>query len=143
MKSTLIYISLITLAFAISGCEENEIMPSYKKIGTSTSTVIQIILPPSDDPVTPSEVFPVTVNYVNPSIDPLLSADLFVKVGDGEFTSLESWNVSSEPKDELISHTLQFQAPATVGTKVTFEVIVTSGKDYEQRKRASVDVVAP
>jgi hypothetical protein len=143
MKSKLIYTTLFALTLAIAGCDENEVMPSYEKVGTSTSTIVNIILPPDDDPVTPLELFPVTVTYVNPSVDPLQSVELFMQIGADDFVSVESWNVTSEPKDQLISHTVELEAPETIGTKVTFDVVLTSGKDYEQRKRASLDVKAP
>lgn len=141
MKKQLKYFPLLLLVALLPGCEENEIMPSYTKVGTSTSTVVMIALP--DDPITPSQMVEVSVSYVNPTEDPLQSATLSARVDGGNFVQLESWNVTSETKDELITHTVMYEAPATVGAEVVFEVILTSGAEYEQRKRSSFDVADP
>lgn len=141
MKKKLINITCLLLVFFFVSCEENEIMPNYTKVGTSTSTIVTVSL--SNDEPLPSEMVEVTVSYVNPSVDPLQSVILMVRSGNGEFVELESWNVTSETKDQLITHSLNYQAPDTPDTSVAFEVIISSGKDFGQRKRTSFTVKEP
>lgn len=140
MKNILIYLPVVFLAALLTACDENEIMPSYKKVGTSTSTVVMIGLP---ETVYPADMVEVDVSFVNPSEDPLQSIVLRVQLGDGEFVDVQTWDVSGESIDQLATKTANYQAPATVGTKVTFEVVINSGKEFPQRKQSSFTVKAP
>jgi hypothetical protein len=81
--------------------------------------------------------------YVNPSSDPLTTVTLKAKLGTGAYTDVETFNAGSEPKDQAITHTVNYVVPAAVGTVVTFDMVITSQKEYGQIKRTSVTVTLP
>ena len=122
-------------------CDENEIMPGYTKVSTATTTVAS--LSSSKPRPTPSETIVLTLMYVNPSSDPLTTVTLKAKVGTGVYTDVETFNAGSEQKDQAITHTVNYVVPATAGTVVTFDMVITSQKEYGQIKRTSVTVTLP
>ena len=129
---------MIVLAAAFIACEENEVMPSYTTKGTATTTVATIS--PSTTKPLPSESITLTMTFVNPSSDPLSQIILKAQVGSGDFTELQTFSISSSPKDQEVTQTATYVVPASKGTKVTFDMVITSQKPYPQIKRASVTV---
>ena len=131
----LIYIICCVVLFS---CDENEIMPAYEKVGTTTSTVATITI--SNDEPDAGETVTVTVTYVNPTSDPLTSVELKAKVGSGNYEVVESFNETSGSKDVEISREVAYVAPEA-GTEVTFDLVLTSQKEFPQIMRAKLEVV--
>ena len=132
---------MIALAASMFSCDENEVMPAYSKVSTATSTVAS--LSSSKPRPLPSESIVLTLMYVNPSSDPLTTVTLKAKVDAGAYTDVETFNAGSEPKDQAITHTVNFVVPAAAGAVVTFDMVITSQKEYGQIKRTSVTVTPP
>jgi hypothetical protein len=130
----LIYIMSCLLIF---GCDENTIMPAYEKVGSTTSTVAAIQV--SNDEPAPGETVTITMMYVNPTSDPLTSVELKAKQGSGSYEVLEIYDENTGGKDVEINHELTYVAPAA-GTEVTFDLVITSQKEYPQIMRASFEV---
>ena len=131
----IIYIICCVVLFS---CDENEIMPAYEKVGTTTSTVATITI--SNDEPDAGETVTVTVTYVNPTSDPLTSVELKAKVGSGNYEVVESFNETSGSKDVEISREVAYVAPEA-GTEVTFDLVLTSQKEFPQIMRAKLEVV--
>ena len=138
MKKNITYICAIVLATGLFACDDNEIMPEYKKVGTATSTVATVT--PSNDKPLPAENLTLTVSYVSPSEDPLKEVVLKVKVSAGEFIELETFNAESEAKDEEITHTVNYTITAPSKTSVTFDLVLSSQKPYPMVRRTTVAV---
>jgi hypothetical protein len=77
--------------------------------------------------------------YVNPTSDPLESVALKAKVGSGDYMILQSFDGQSSEKDVEIIEEVQYVAPSA-GTDVTFDLVITSQKEYPLIKRTSVTV---
>lgn len=128
----------ILISIAIISCDDNEIMPAYKKVGSVTSTFATISV--SNDEPQPGETVTVTVSYVNPSADPLKSVEVQFKEASGSYESLQSFDENSGAKDVEIVREISFVAPADE-VKVTFDLIIKSQKEFPQILRTSLDVV--
>lgn len=137
MKKNIIYIMLFSFASAMMACEENEIMPAFETKGTATHTVASITA--SDDEPAPSDNVTLTMTYVNPSSDPVTQIVLKAKVGDADYVEVETFNESSAEKDKENTRTASFVAPAS-GTEVVFDMVITSGREYPQVVRTSIEV---
>jgi hypothetical protein len=130
----LIYILAFTLLFS---CNENEIMPAYQKKGTTTATVAAIEI--SNDEPEPGETVKITLMYVNPTSDPVATVELKYKVGSASYSVLQTFDENAGPKDEAITREVNYVAP-DAGTAVTFDMVITSQKEYPQIMRASIEV---
>jgi hypothetical protein len=138
MKKYNIYLALIILATALIGCDENEIMPKYSKLGTATATVATVV--PSKTTATFSETITLTMKFVNLSSDPVQQVTLRAKVGaGGTYTDVQTFDEQSAAKDAEITHVVNYVTPASAAT-VTFDMVITSQKEYPQVKRTSVTV---
>lgn len=137
MKNITSLSSILILSVVLLACDENEVMPDYQKTGTTTATVATITAsntaPLVGQPVT------LTLTYVNPSSDPVKTIVLRARVGSGSYTDLETFDEQSAPKDTEISHDVTYLTPAAPGT-VTFEMVISSQKEYPQISRASISV---
>lgn len=129
---------MILMAMGLFACDENEIMPAFTKKGTVTATVATIAASNIEPP--PSESITLTLKYINPSSDPLTRVVLKAQVGDAAYTDIQTFNTQSEKKDKEITQTVNYVVPASSGTKVTFDMVITSQKDYPQVRRTSVTV---
>jgi hypothetical protein len=129
----LIYILACLLLFS---CDNNEIMPAYEKKGTTTSTVATIAV--SNDEPDPGETVAITLSYVSPTSDPVATVELRYKVGTGSYAVLQTFNEDTGPKDETITREVNYIAP-DAGV-VTFDMVITSQKEYPQIMRASIEV---
>lgn len=130
----LIYILAFTLLFS---CNENEIMPAYQKKGTTTATVAAIEI--SNDEPEPGETVTITLMYVNPTSDPVATVELKYKVGSASYSVLQTFDENAGTKDEAITREVNYVAP-DAGTAVTFDMVITSQKEYPQIMRASIEV---
>ena len=128
---------IYTLAcFLLFSCDENEIMPAYEKKGTTTSTVATIEV--SNDEPDPGETIAITLSYVNPTSDPVATVELRYKVGSGSYAVLQTFNEGTGPMNETITREVNYIAP-DAGV-VTFDMVITSQKEYPQIMRASIEV---
>jgi hypothetical protein len=135
MKNSLLYILLACTP--IFSCEENEVMPAYEKKGTTTSTVATIGV--SNDEPEPGETVTIALMYVSPDFDPVETVELKYKIGSGSYSVLQTFDESTTPMNEAVTREITFVAPA-VETKVTFDMVITSQKEYPQIMRTSMDV---
>ena len=129
--------SILTLSIMLIACDDNEIMPDYQRKGTMTATVASIT--PSTTSPTPGSQITLTLDFVNPSSDPIKTVLLRARVGSGSFTDLQTFDEQSAPTDVEVSHDVNYVTPASPGT-VTFEMVITSQKEYAQIRRTSVTV---
>ena len=132
------YLWICMLATLLVACDENEVMPAYSKKGTATATMASIAA--STTTPLPSENITLTIKFVNPSSDPLSQITVKAQVGAEAYADIQTFNVQSEQKDKEITQTVNYVVPATAGTKVTFDMVITSQKEYPQVKRTSVTV---
>jgi hypothetical protein len=137
MKNLTILTASLSLVFFLAACDENEVLPDYTKKGTATATVASITAS-NAKPVAAEEVT-LTLTFVNPSADPLKTVVLKAQVGTGDYTEIESFDEQSGEKDKEVTRTVTYVAPAS-GTKVTFDMVITSQKEYPQVKRTSFTV---
>jgi hypothetical protein len=138
MKKNIMYLWMITLATLMSGCDENEIMPAFTKKGTATATVATIAA--STASPAPSQSIMLTLKFVNPSSDPLTQITVKAQVGAGAYTDVETFSLQSGEKDKEITQTVNYVVPAASGTKVTFDMVIASQKEYPIIRRTSVTV---
>lgn len=128
---------LILLSGVLLACDENEIMPSYQTKGSTTNTVATISA--SNTSPVPGESVTVTMDFVNPASDPIATVALRARVGSGTFTDIQSFDEQSAATDTEISHEVNYVMPAAPST-VTFEMVISSGKEYPQVRRTAVTV---
>ena len=132
---TLVILALVSIALA--SCDQNEIMPSYSKKGTATATVATIT--PSKTRATQSESITITLKYVNPTSDPLQNVTLKAKIGSADYSTIQTIDTQSGMKDAEVTRDITYITPAAAGT-VTFDMVITSQKEYPQIKRATVTI---
>lgn len=139
MKKKVIHLPILFLAVSLfTACEENTIMPSFEKKGTATQTLAG--LSASDDEPAPLENISLLLSYINPSSDPLKTVTLKVKVGEGAFTELQSWDISEETKEEIQTKVVAYEAPDSPGVEIVFDMVITSQREYPQIKRVEIAV---
>ncbi|HEX6227532.1 MAG TPA: hypothetical protein VFZ52_24110 [Chryseolinea sp.] len=131
---TLIYILGCALLFS---CDENDIMPAYEQKGTTTSTVATIGV--SNEEPEAGETVTISLMYVNPSSDPLATVEIKYKIGSGSYSILQTFDEGTGPRDESVTREINYVAPAA-GSTVTFDMVLTSQKDYPQIMRTSLEV---
>lgn len=131
------YTIFILLGALFLACDENDVMPAYEKKGTVTTTVAS--LSASNEEPASGETITLTLMYVNPTSDPLESVALKAKVGSGDYTILQSFDGQSSEKDVEIIEEVQYVAPGA-GVEVTFDMVITSQKEYPLIKRTSISV---
>ncbi len=133
---------LITLLFAFSACEENDLLPDYEKVGTATATLAEISVS-KDEPLAGEEVT-VTLYYVNRPDDPATQIELLEQIGSGDFTSEATLDESSAAADQEITRTYTYTVPnVEVGTEITLDMLLSSqNREFPQRERVSLEVTA-
>ncbi len=133
----------MALAFVITSCEKNEVLPDYDLVGTATSTVADISVS-NDEPV-PGEEIVVTLYYVNRADDPATGIELLVKVGGGDFSPLTTLDESSSNLDEEITKTYAYTVPEVdFETVIVLDMVLSSqNKEFPQRERAEIEVTEP
>jgi hypothetical protein len=133
-------IALMGIACIILSCEDNEVLPDYEKVGTSTATLASISV--SNEEPLPGEEVVVTMNYVNLAEDPLTEMELLVKVGDGDFSTLTTLDESSAEVSEEITRTFTYTVPTVdFETVITLDMVLSSqNSEFPQRERATIEV---
>lgn len=131
-----VFVSLLALA----ACEKNEVLPGYEYVGTSTATLASISVS-NDAPVAGEEVT-ITLYYVNMAEDPAAQLQLLQQIGGGDFSEISSFDESSAPVDKEVTRTFSYVVPAELdsGTVITFDMLLSSQKDFPQRERTSLEV---
>ena len=137
MKTMTYLTNLLIISIVLLACDENDIMPAYEKKGTATSTVATITV--SKTSPAPGEAINVTIDFLNPASDPITTVTLRARAGSGTFTDIQSFDEQSAATDTEISHVVNYVAPAAPGT-VTFEMVISSQKEYPQVRRTAVTV---
>ena len=137
MKNTIIISYILVCTVSLFSCDENDVMPAYEKKGSTTATVATITA--SNATPATGETITLTLDFVNLASDPIETILLRAKVGSGSYADLQSFDEQSSPKDAEISHEFIYLAPAAPGT-VTFEMVITSQREYAQIKRATITV---
>ena len=137
MKTLKIFFTLVVATVMFAACDDNEIMPSYEKKGTATTTVATVT--PSNAKPPKASNITITLTYVNPTSDPLKTVELKAKIGSGVYTTIQTFDAQSDPKDSKVIREVVYTTPNASGT-VTFEMVITSQMPYPQIKRTSVSV---
>jgi hypothetical protein len=137
MKNIIPFISILLLGTIFFACEENDAMPFFSTKGTTTATVATITSSKSS-PLA-GETITLTLEYVNPTSDPIKTIVLKAKVGSADYVTLQTFDEQSSEKDISIKREASYVAPAA-GSKVTFDMIISSDKEYSQIKRTSITV---
>lgn len=137
MKNLRILLAIFLPAVVLTACDENEIMPAYQKKGTTTNTIATIT---SSDtrPIKLTDIT-ITLKYVNPASDPLQTVEVKAKVGSGAYTTVQTFDVQSDPLDAESTRSLTYTTPDASGT-VTFDMVIMSKAPYPQIKRTTVTV---
>lgn len=121
------------------GCEENEELPGFQTVGTSTATIAEISL--SNDEPEPGEEITITLYYINLAEDPVSELEVLQQVGDGDFTELTTMDESSAAVDAEITRTVNFTVPnVDSATVITLDMLLSSQKEFPQRERTSLTV---
>jgi hypothetical protein len=136
MKNIIPFISILLLSIFF-GCEENDVMPFFSTKGTTTATVATITA--SKASPLAGETITLTLEYVNPTSDPIKTIVLKAKVGSADYATLQTFDEQSSEKNISIKREASYVAPAA-GSKVTFDMIISSEKEYSQIKRTSITV---
>jgi hypothetical protein len=136
----LLSLLLVVLVIPFSSCEENEAMPSYKKIGTATATIASIAV----SSTTPASggVVTVTMKYVNINSDPASSLVLKYREGSsGDFTTVQTFDESSQSTGVEITRTYEFDVTQTAGTTLTFRMELHSQVEFPKLVQSPVVTV--
>lgn len=126
------------LTAAMFSCEENEIVPDSVKQGEVTATTASIAL--SNTKPVASETITVTLKFVNMSEDKIKTVLLKAKTGTADYTPVQTFDEGSAATDKEIVHEVPYVVTAPKGTVITFDMIVTSQKEYPLTRRTTVTV---
>jgi hypothetical protein len=139
MKNKIIYLPIFILCAALfSSCEENEILPPHQTKGSSTLTLASITATTATPAA--SSTVGLTLKFVNPASDPIKQVVVKVKVGAADYVELQSFNEEGSAKDQEITRMLDFAVPASPGTVLVFDMVITSQREYPQVKRLSLTI---
>ena len=140
MKSCIRLFSILFVFAVLISCEKNDVGPSYKKVGTSTSTNAFISV--STTTPLPGTSVAVTLRYVNIESDPAQELVLFVREGStGTFTKVTSFEESSQPLRTEITRTHNYIITQLPGTQLTFRLELHTQKDFPKLVNSSVVTV--
>lgn len=122
---------MFVIAVALGSCEENAVGPSYKRIGTSTSTNAFITVSPvsTTAPTTGTDVT-ITLRYVNIKSDPAKSLVLKLREGTGDFTTIQTFDESSQNTGAEYTRTVNYTVNQAAGTSLTFRLELTTQADF-------------
>jgi len=117
---------------AVVACEENPVGPSYKKIGTATSTNAFITVSPvSAVAPTSGSTVTVTLRYVNVKSDPAKTLVLKLREGTtGDFTTIQTFDESNQDTGVEFTRTVEYNITQAVGTQLTFRLELTTQADF-------------
>lgn len=131
MKPYVRLIILFVFVAAFSACEKNAVGPSYEKIGTATSTNAFITVSPvsTTSPTTGSEVT-ITLKYVNVASDPAKSLVLKVREGNGDFTTIQTFDESNQSTGVEHTRTVNYTVSQSTGTSLTFQLELNTQVEF-------------
>ena len=129
MKSYIKLSIMFVLAVVFGSCEENAVGPSYKKIGTSTSTN-SFVSVSTTTPLRGTSVT-VTLRYVNIASDPADELVLLLREGAaGVFTEVTSFDESSQSTSVEFTRTHTYNLTQPWGTQLTFRSQLNTQKEF-------------
>lgn len=135
MKSVINTGAILSIVFAMMffSCEENEIVPSYKKVGTAYQTVASVAV----SSTTPAQGTPVTitVKYVNMDSDPLTKIVVKINENGGAYTEVASIDQSNADTSAEITVPYDYTVTQTAGTAVGIQIELFSKKEFPQLLR--------
>lgn len=135
MKSSIKIRTILSLAVVVLllSCEENEQMPSYKKVGTAYQTVASVAV----SSTTPAQGTPVTitVKYVNMDSDPLTKIVVKINENGGAYTEVASIDQSNADTSAEITVPYDYTVTQTAGTAVGIQIELFSKKEFPQLLR--------
>jgi hypothetical protein len=123
---------------ALYACDDNEVLPAYEKKGEATSTVASVTF--SNTKPVSSETITATLKFVNLAEDKIKSVVLKAKVGAADYIEVQAFDESSAATEKEIVHEVPYTVTASKGTVITFDMVITSQKEYPQIKRTTVTV---
>lgn len=129
---------LLLIVTALFACDDNEVLPAYEKKGETTATTA-IVSFSNTKPVS-SETITVTLKFVNLSEDKIKSVVLKAKAGSADYAEVQTFDESSAATEKEITHEVPYTVTAAKGTVITFDMVITSQKEYPQIKRTTVTV---
>jgi hypothetical protein len=135
------YINIVCLMLVVAvmvSCEENEVVPDNTKQGEVTVTIASIAS--SNAKPAASETITVTLKFVNLPEDKVKSVLLKAKAGTADYTPVQTFDEGSAAAGKEIVHEVPYVVTAPKGTVITFDMIVTSQKEYPLTRRTSVTV---
>lgn len=132
--------SILTLGAVVSiSCEENNLVPDYAYVGTSTATIFTLSVS-NDEPVAGEEIT-INVNYVNQSEDPAEELQVVVDINDAGFTTLATTDESSAAAGSEVTKSFNYQVPSVAsGTDIVFDVLLSTQRMFPQRERLTIEV---
>ncbi|SFC43197.1 hypothetical protein SAMN05421747_1112 [Parapedobacter composti] len=131
MKSYIRLFTLFVFAATVGACEKNAVGPSYEKIGTSTSTNAFITVSPvsATAPTTDTELT-ITLRYVNVASDPAKSLVLKLREGNGDFTTIQTFDESNQSTGVEHTRTVNYTVTQPAGTSLTFRLELTTQVEF-------------
>jgi hypothetical protein len=124
------FLILVSVALFVS-CEDNPVGPSYKKVGSATATNAFITVSPvSTTEPTQSSIVTVTLRYVNIKSDPAETLVLKLREGSGDFTTIQTFDESSQNTGVELTRTVDYTVTQTAGTSLTFRLELTTQADF-------------
>jgi hypothetical protein len=129
---------LMLMVTALFACDDNKVLPAYEKKGEATSTVASVTF--SNTKPVSSETITASLKFVNLAEDKIKSVVLKAKVGAADYTEVQTFDESSAATEKEIVHEVPYTVTAAKGTVITFDMVITSQKEYPQIKRTTVTV---
>jgi outer membrane lipopolysaccharide assembly protein LptE/RlpB len=126
---------IVTALFA---CDDNDVLPAYEKKGDATSTTASVSF--SNTKPVSAETITVTLKFVNLSEDKIKSVVLKAKIGSADYAEVQTFDENSAATEKEIIHEVPYTVTAAKGTVITFDMVITSQKEYPQIKRSAVTV---
>jgi outer membrane lipopolysaccharide assembly protein LptE/RlpB len=126
---------IVTALFA---CDDNDVLPAYEKKGDATSTTASVSF--SNTKPVSTETITVTLKFVNLSEDKIKSVVLKAKIGSADYAEVQTFDENSAATEKEIIHEVPYTVTAAKGTVITFDMVITSQKEYPQIKRSAVTV---
>lgn len=132
MKFCIRIFTILFVFAAFVSCDENAVGPSYKKIGTSTSTNAFITVSPvSTVAPTSGSTVTVTLRYVNINSDPAKTLVLKLREGTtGDFTTIQTFDESNQDTGVEVTRIVDYNVTQAAGTQLTFRLELTTQADF-------------
>ncbi|HEY9049033.1 MAG TPA: hypothetical protein VIN08_24200 [Ohtaekwangia sp.] len=129
---------IVLVYMLLAACDDNVIVPAYEWKGTTTATVAS--LTPSKTKPVQTESISLKLEFVNQASDAVKSILLKAKVGSADYTELQTFTETASSEDNVVTHEVPYVVSAVKGTVITFDMVITSQKEFPQVKRTTVTV---